>query len=623
MNAPEWAARAAAVWAPVERLGGNEWAERERVLGPKESRGRQGRWRSFPWQVEILDALADPTVQWVVILKATQVGASELVRCAVGRWALQDPGDVLWVMTTELAARKSMKKLQEMFRSTPALRGLISPRKRDSTLLELELTNGMRIVIGWAGSAQSLSSDPFRYVILDEVAKYDWDVEGEGSPVDIGRDRTKAFGPRGKVVLLSSPRHEGDPIMTEHAATLDRRVFAVPCPACKGLVRFEWERVRWPGGGSPAATPTDPGERIRLADKIAREQSAWLACAREGCQGRVFPHRAQLEAGARWVQEEEAEPGSRRGYHVPENLHWETTLSGLVERYLRAIHPSSRHTFFCGALGRPELTAETPITAAMIEARAIYPAVVPKWATCLLATADTQLHGWWISVRAHGPGGRSRGLDWGWVETKAELLARGLRARFEVEGGGPPAGISAMAIDTGGGMKSETDDDPDGSRTKEVYELVRETPRLIAIKGEGGKHALDGVHTRLSNAVEGVELHLLNKGYYADELARLLRAAPVLWEEPVGASARAYVEQMTSEHKVTITTHKGSRKLWQKKSTTSPNHLWDCARYHVWLAEHMGVEQGSRLSVVHESDAGAGAGGEPPSWWSGSRGGSW
>lgn len=585
---PAWVQELVAGWEPRERLGGAAWAERERVLSAEESPAT-GPWRNVPWQVEILDALADPSLQTIVILKATQVGVSELVRCAIGRWALLDPGDVLWVMTTQHAAERAMKKLQAMFRSTPALRPLLSPRKRDTKLLELVLVTGMRIVIGWAGSAQSLSSDPFRYVVLDEAAKYVWNVQGEGSPVDLARDRTKVFGRRGKVVLLSSPKEDGDPIVTAYGETPDRRVFGAPCPSCGAVQPFEWDRVRWPGGGEPERAPTDPVNRVAQAELVEREQSAWLACVTGGCEGKIEPGRAQWQPGARWSQEEPSPPSRRRAYHVPEAWHWETTLSDLVGKFLRATHPRSLQTFHTGTLGLPYRVASTAISASVFEARALHPRIVPSWATVILSTADTQLGGWWFMTRAWGRGGRSRLLDWGFVTTEEELVARGLRAVFPVEGGGPEASPWKLAIDTGGGMKQATAEDADGSRTKQVYALVRKTRGMVALKGEGDKAAdAAGAPHRLSK-VEDLDVHLVRKDYYADELARLVRATPVLWEESVGVDA-TYTRQMTSEHRVLETTEKGSKWLWKKKTSGAANHLWDCARYQVWLADHVHVE---------------------------------
>jgi phage terminase large subunit GpA-like protein len=590
VKTPEWCARALQAWRTPAKIGGNEWAERFRRLGPDESREKLGEWRSLTWQRQILDDLADPQLNRVVILKAAQVGASELVRCAIGRWALHDPGDVLWVTVDEEAARKAMKKLRALFNNTPALRPLVSSRRSDSTLLELRLTNDMRIVIGWAGSAQSLASDPFRYVVLDEVAKYRWAVQGEGSPVALAEERTKSFGRRGKIILLSTPKHDDDQITKAHRETLDRRVFLVACPGCGRRQAPELGQLRWPDGDTERA-PTDPDARVRLATLVERDQSAWIECV--GCKGQLQPNRDMNLPASGWAAEAGGiEGGRRRAFHVPEWLHWQTSTSDLAARWLRCTHPRELSEFWNGSLGLPYKSARTSIAAALFGARAQHRAkLVPNWATTVLSTADTQLRGWWLMVRAWGRGRRSRLLNWKWCESEEELLAVGVNATFEVEGSGLEARPFAIAIDSGGGMTT-----PDGSRTKEVYQLVNRTRRAYAIKGRSDKEANDGApwarsKVRLDDAGGELELHLVNRNYYADEAASLIRVTQplILWEE-CEAVTDEYSRQMASEQLVLVTSGKSSEWLWQKRSKGAANHLWDCARYQCWLAEMMRVE---------------------------------
>lgn len=577
VSKPDWVQQLVSEWKPRERLGGDAWAERFRVLSREESPS-PGPWRSVPWQREILDAFADPSLDWIVILKAAQMGVSDLVRNAIGRWAQLDPGDVLWVMTTEQAAKKAMKKLRAMFRSTPALRGLLSDRRTDSTLLELVLTNGMRIVIGWAGSAQSLASDPFRYVILDEVAKYRWAVQGEGSPVDLAKERTKVYGRRAKVILLSSPKGEDDLIVTHHGEVLDRRVFSVPCEDCGKAQPVDFLSVRWPLG-EPGTAPVDPLERARLADLLDERQSAWVECA--FCRGRVLPHRSMWAKGAGWTQEKPAETSRRRAYHVPEFFHWETTISGLAAKWLRCTTPSARQGFHNGSLGLPYKNERGALPANLFQRRAIHPdGVVPAWATAVLSTADTQADHFWFKVQAWAPGGRTRNLDWGRVDSFADLRARCLDRRFAVEGGGTAA-PRFLLIDSGGGMET-----PDGSRTHDVYQFALTTPHVFACKGEADLEVYKGSPFRRSKvtyappggraAAYEIELVLLHVEYWKDTTAALIRSEQ--WEECQSAAAPEYGRQMTAEHKVMTAEPSGKTYWrWTKRAKHGQEHLWDCS----------------------------------------------
>jgi len=598
MDIPDWLRGALVELRRPEQIGGNEWAEKYRTLGPDESE-KHGRWRSVPWQIELLDAFADDSLTRVTIMKGAQFGVSDLVRNAIGRWAMVDPGDVLWVMADEQSAKKAMRKLRAMFENTPELRPLLS-RTSASTLLELRLTN-MRVVIGWAGSAASLASEPFRRVVLDEVAKYRWHVQGEGSPVALAEERVKTLGRRGKIILLSTPKHDDDQIVKAHRETLDRRVFVVPCPGCGHLQVPELDALRWPDG-SPATAPADPDARVRLAAAIRRDQTAWIACER--CAGHVQPHQAMHAPTAGWVGEA-VEADDRRAYHVAEFVHWQTTTSDLAARWLRCTHPKELSEFWNGSLGLPFTAAAGSLRPTLFMARARYAnGVVPSWATAVLATADTQGDHFWLMVRAWGPGGRSRLLDWGRVGTFEELEKRALRARFEVEGRNDTVGPRFLLIDSGGGMARA-----DGSRTNDVYQFSRRTPHVIAVKAVGDQDVTDGRPIRASRVtytppggraptVEQ-DLHLLHAEYWKDAAAALIRAErPELWEECESAVAAEYGKQLTGEHKVLVTLPNGDTYYrWQKRSKHAPEHLWDAAWMQVAAADIARVDGEKPIAV--------------------------
>jgi phage terminase large subunit GpA-like protein len=56
---------------PVLRL--SEWAE-ENIVLPEGSRARPGAYRNWPYFTEILDAMADPNVERVTLMKSARVG---------------------------------------------------------------------------------------------------------------------------------------------------------------------------------------------------------------------------------------------------------------------------------------------------------------------------------------------------------------------------------------------------------------------------------------------------------------------------------------------------------------------------------------------------------------------
>lgn len=579
-------------WRLPKRIGGNAWAETYRELGPDENRHNPGKWVSVAWQRELLDAMADPHVDWLVIMKASQVGVSELVRNAIGRWATRDPGDVLWVMANENAARKAMKKLHKLFANTPALRGLVSPRSRDSTLLEMVLTNGMRIVIGWAGSPQSLASDPFRYVVLDEVALYDWSSQGEGSPVELARDRTKIWGSQAKVILLSKPKDSGDIITKQFMQTVDKRAWAVPCPHCDALQVLAWDAIRW-RGGSPANAPTDPQLRSDLAERLLATGDVWYECV--SCAGEIRNVAQAIDdPRSSWIRYDSDDAADtvtrrRRAYHVTEIYHWSQSPATLAGRWLNCNTPSERQVFWTASLGVAYTVTRSALAKSIFAARAIHArGVVPSWAVAVLATADTQKDGWWVSLRSWGHGRRSRTLDWGWVTTLADLRAFALQRRFPVGGTSHSVRAQSLHIDVGGGQE------PDGAKTRDLMRWILETEGAYALKGEGEREA-DAAPIRHSKVEleDGSVVPLLrpNTNAYKDQAAALIRQEqPVAWEECHGSEEPEYGRQMTGQQLIyeETTTGKG-RWRWRKKSGR-PDHMFDLSAYQVMAAEEAELE---------------------------------
>lgn len=86
---------------------------------------------------------------------------------------------------------------------------------------------------------------PVRYLFLDEVDAYDFDVDGEGDPVSLASQRTITFGNR-KIFLVSTPTIQGfSRIELEYEAS-DRRRWWVPCPECNEYQVLDEKRLQWP-----------------------------------------------------------------------------------------------------------------------------------------------------------------------------------------------------------------------------------------------------------------------------------------------------------------------------------------------------------------------------------------
>ena len=122
--------------APPPSLNISEWADTYRHLS-QESSALPGRWLTSraPYQREIMNTLCDPSIEQVVFVKSSQVGATEILNNIVGYFMHQDPSTVLLVQPTlDLGGAWSKDRLVPMIRDTRVLSDLVhKPRATETT----------------------------------------------------------------------------------------------------------------------------------------------------------------------------------------------------------------------------------------------------------------------------------------------------------------------------------------------------------------------------------------------------------------------------------------------------------------------------------------------------------
>jgi phage terminase large subunit GpA-like protein len=244
---------AARGFEPDADLTVSQWADRHRILSGK-SGAEPGHYRTArtAFLRQIMDTLSPShPAQKVVFMKGAQVGGTECGNNWLAFCIAQAPGPIIAVQpTVELAERFSKQRIDPMIESTPALRQLVKPaRARDSgnTILSKSFEGGILILTG-ANSAVGLRSMPARYAFLDEIDAYDPDADGEGDPVELAVARTKTYGFRKKIFLVSTPKFKGTSRIEREYLASDQRRYFVPCPHCGHMQYLRFENLRWTKG---------------------------------------------------------------------------------------------------------------------------------------------------------------------------------------------------------------------------------------------------------------------------------------------------------------------------------------------------------------------------------------
>ncbi len=210
-----------------------------------------------------MDAFADPSIDYVVMMLASQMGKTEAGFNVLGWMWDTAPAPSMWVAPTQtLAYSVSRERLHSMFQQVPGLWDRMDEQYRKPGSLE-RFIGGVRFGLAWAGSATELASHPCKFVVVDERSRMGADTGGEGDPVRIVSARTKMYQ-GSKVGIFSSPTSEG--VCPTYAWWLagTKMRWCWRCPGCGDWIWPSLERARYPDGASY---------------DVIREE-AWIECAK-------------------------------------------------------------------------------------------------------------------------------------------------------------------------------------------------------------------------------------------------------------------------------------------------------------------------------------------------------
>lgn len=582
-------AGAFALFAPPPELTVSQWAEKNRQLS-SEASAEPGQWRNdrAPYLADIMDCYNDPAIREVWLVKASQIGWTEVVNNILGYIIDQNPGPAMVVQpTVEMAEAWSKQRLAPMLRDTKCLADKVSdPKSRNTsnTLREKMFAGGYVVAIG-ANAPAGLASRPIRDLLLDEVSRYPLSAGTEGDPIALAGKRQETFWNR-KLFAGSSPTVTGDRTMQGFMSS-DQRYLYVPCPACSekagrpaGHQRLAWKQMKWTDG--------DPA-------------SARYEC--QFCQTLIeHHHKHWMLAHREWRAHSKKPFAGIAGFHVSELYSPFTSWERMVQSFIaKKDIPTTLQNFVNTSLGEVWNTTGSGMKSTDLEEGAEpFPLrKVPAGALVLTAGVDVQDDRFEVVVWAFGPPVGDTKAPEMWtidrlvmpanpgLESEWARLDQVLLTQYEHALGGY-LGIEAVAVDTG------------GHYTHETYNFVRTRPSLRKV------HAIKGAD-RPGMAIVG-KARAVDVNYQGV----VIRGGVKLWEVGVHAAKdvlfgriRAKVKiahfsrelphefflQMASEAKTMQKTARGERPVWAKVQAGARNEAWDCSVYALWCAERLRISE--------------------------------
>jgi phage terminase large subunit GpA-like protein len=238
---------------PKEKLSRSDWAERHFQVTKGSSTGR---WKTRPYQREILDAWDDPRIWRTSIMKSSRVGATTLLNideCFSIHWERCDTCTVQ--PTTGDAEKYSRDTFDDLIENVDVLRQLFSKCKhRDGTNSILEkYINGASLKFIGANSPNGFRRVTYRIVRADETSAYKAGGAGkEGDQIELLLNRTIDYHDR-LFIDCSTPTIEGFDRIEDAFKLGDQRHRYLPCPHCG------WYQTLSAAAFTPGADKSKPG----------------------------------------------------------------------------------------------------------------------------------------------------------------------------------------------------------------------------------------------------------------------------------------------------------------------------------------------------------------------------
>lgn len=564
MPYPSYIMDALKVLKPPENLTVSQWADKYRILSPKDS-AAPGRWHTSrtPYLKAPMNAFNDLHIRDITFVAGTQLGKTVMEQNMIAYAVDQEPGPMLIVYPTDkLAEFTSQNRLQPMIDLSDPLR--MKYDEEHSQRLELQFSD-MYIALVGANSASGLSSRPVQYVFFDEIDKFPRWTGQEADPLKLAEERTKTFYNK-KIVKVSSPTLKTGNIWQGWETAEAQYEYFVPCPMCGEYQTFKLKNLHWPDGSTP------------------REAASTAAYHCEAC-GRIIEDRQKMEMlrGGEWRPVNDAPKKPRRvAFHLSSFYSPWLTFGDIAEEFLACKDvPEKLMNFINSWLAEPWEDKASRMKSDIVAKKALpyERGTMPAAAQLLTVGVDVQLDHFWYAVRAWGPHMTSWLVDNGRAETWTDVAT--VIDRNYADSNGEIRTVNLACIDS-------------GYNTDEVYQFCAEHME-VAVPTKGASTALKSRYTvTVMDKMAGFGLRLFTfdpnamKDYIAGRLM-VDAGAPGSWNVYRDIE-REYCDQVCAEQKVEKKDKKGRVSyVWDKITSHAQNHYLDTETNNILAAEILGV----------------------------------
>ena len=607
-----------------ERIDPCAFAERYRLLPSDQSLPGPYSTAVATWQRSPQQAAANPDVQEIGLLCASQIGKSLIMENILLAWCCSNPGVTVWCLPDENSRNKFVHtRLRSIINATPRWREELAHVQHPVTL-ELAKFHRMNLILAIATVESQLAQTSAPYIVVDEVDKMPPTTGREGHAYDQLRKRQRTFPGKRKALVSSTPTTSEGFIWKFHL-TAQQLEWCIPCPECSQIAPWFWENVRWPAR-PPHISHQDHATQIQtdltlpityqcphcahhIPETHLREMDlagTWAECDRPLTPTLTY-HKRRLDlertdTKPTWHPDPPLRP--RISYHKPSIATLFTPVRDLVVRWLQAEEArhngddSKRRDFTLHELARPYAAKRIHVEESHIVERVLSHlprGVVPRDTIILTRAIDVQLGSmylitvaWRRDLSAHVVDHQHLQLSILQADDLTELDTI-LRTPYIIDGTNKTIIPPLTLIDSGhftldvyafcsrykgavapckGSADSADERGITTTKTEQIYRISKDTkaPHRGKLVNIGSFHAREFVAARLQTPL-GKPGHIT---FHADV-----------------ATDPDFQRQIVSENRVYVPGN--NNPIWKKRPGYNANHYWDALVYATAAAALRGL----------------------------------
>lgn len=225
----------------------SDWAEQNRMMTTDISPipGMLS-YSNSPYTREIVDCLSpEHPARIIAVKKGAQIGFSTtVIEAAIGWIISQSPGNILFLVGHDELVEEAVAKVDRMIDSC-GIRNLIKPNAQRVRNMKTGDTNrkkefpGGSLVAGVANH-KLLRNRSIQYGFIDDYEAMKGDTKQAGSTSSMIEGRFAAYAKKMKLFYISTPEIKQTSNIEPVYLLGDQRKYQIPCPCCGDFIDLHW-----------------------------------------------------------------------------------------------------------------------------------------------------------------------------------------------------------------------------------------------------------------------------------------------------------------------------------------------------------------------------------------------